>query len=199
MSRNCRDSLTQSCRIRCPLRALAVLWYDIPQVTFEMVNTSKYRLEKSATGGFLLVCSFETACCPVCGEPLVLRGHCSRGVIFPDGSKVMLIIRRLRCPACGRMHNELPDCLVPYKRFCAEVFENILNGVREAVPCEERTIRRILDWWRVVGGYFLHVLMNLAKKLKFSHSPVPAFKEMVRAAENSNNWIFAHQICTRSV
>ena len=181
------------------LRAPAGLWYDIVRVMFNLVNTSNYRLVKTDMGGFFRVQSLETACCPICGEPLTLRGHCTRGVIFPDGRKVMLLIRRLRCSNCGRTHNELPDCIVPYKRLCAKVLENIINGVFEGVPCEERTVHRILSWWRVVGAYFLRVLTNLAEALGISRSSAPAFAETVRAAVNSNNWIFAHQVCTRSV
>ena len=111
----------------------------------------------------------------------------------------MLIIRRLQCPDCRRMHNELPDCLVPYKRLCAEVFESIISGVSVAAPCEGRTIRRILAWWRAVGGYFSHILQTICAKLEIPRSGVPAFKETVRAAMNTNNWIFAYQVCTRSV
>jgi predicted RNA-binding Zn-ribbon protein involved in translation (DUF1610 family) len=175
------------------------LWYDIVRVTFDLVNTSNYRLIEMESGDFHRVQSFETAFCPICGEPLVLRGHCSRGVIFPDGGKVMLLIRRLRCPVCGRLHNELPDCLVPYKRLCAEVFESVITGTHAAAPCEVRTMRRILDWWGAVGEYFSCILKATCDKLKIPHPAVPAFRKTVRAAMNSNNWIFTDSICTRSV
>ena len=181
------------------LRAPAGLWYDNVRVMFNLVNTSNYRLVKTDTGGIFRVQTLETACCPICGEALTLRGHCTRGVIFGSGKKVVLIIRRLRCSGCKRMHNELPDCIVPYKRLCAAILERVINGAREGVSCDERTLRRILDWWRVVGAYFSRVLTNLAEALKISRTAAPAFKETVRAAVNSNNWIFAHQVCTRSV
>jgi hypothetical protein len=161
-----------------------------------MVIAANYRLAKQTV--FLFVQSFETACCPVCGEPLTLRGHCPRGVIGADGKRILLIIRRLLCPRCGRLHHELPDCVVPYKRHCAETFDSIISGKPESAPCEERTLWRILAWWRVVGQYFLRVLKALCEKYGTTYPAAPAFKETVRAAANSNNWIFARSICTRS-
>jgi hypothetical protein len=42
-------------------------------------------------------------------------------------------------------------------------------------------------------------MQTLTQRLNVSFGKPPAFKEIVRAAANSNNWIFAHQVCTRSV
>jgi hypothetical protein len=109
------------------------------------------------------------------------------------------MIRRLMCSGCDRIHHELPDCIVPYKRHCAETIEAIIHGEPENVPCEERTIRQILTWWSVMLPYLLNILKSLAGKYKISCHTSPAFKEMVRAAVNSNNWTFANLICTRSV
>jgi hypothetical protein len=97
------------------------------------------------------------------------------------------------------MHNELPDCLVPYKRLCAEILENVVNGAYEMAPCEGRTIRRIQAWWSIAGAYFLRVLKAAYEKLKIPCPDAPAFKEIVRAAVNTNGWIFARSLCTRSV
>jgi len=47
--------------------------------------------------------------------------------------------------------------------------------------------------------YLLNILKSLAGKYKISCHTSPTFKEMVRAAVNSNNWTFANLICTRSV
>lgn len=37
-------------------------------------------------------------------------------------------IRRLECKPCGKLHRELPDCLVPYKQYAAEVISGVLDG-----------------------------------------------------------------------
>jgi len=48
--------------------------------------------------------------------------------------------------------------------------------------------------------YFLAVCKSLIEKykVKFANEAAPAFKETVRAVCNSNNWISANQLCTRS-
>lgn len=132
-------------------------------------------------------------------EPLFMRSWRSRSLIDSDGEKSNLMIRRLMCSGCDRTHHELPDCVVPYKRHCAETIEAIINGKPEKTPCEERTIRRILTWWSVMLPYLLNILKSLACKYKISCHASPAFKEMVRAAVNSNGWTFANLICTCSV
>jgi len=108
-------------------------------------------------------------------------------------AKKILIIRRLRCEDCKRIHHELPDCIVPYKRICAETIESITNGSDEA-PCENRFISRILAWWLAVKAYFLNILKALAQKHGAFYQEPPAFKEIIRAVVNSNNWFFAKSI-----
>lgn len=44
-----------------------------------------------------------------------------------DGDSRTLLIRRLRCGDCGRVHHELPDIVVPYKRYDSETIEEILS------------------------------------------------------------------------
>jgi hypothetical protein len=113
------------------------------------------------------------------------------------GEKIKLSIRRLKCVKCRRIHHELPDCVVPYKRHCAETIEEIIKG-NEEIPCESRTIRRIRLWWKIVSSYFKNIIKSLAEKYEVRFQPAPDFREIIRAAVNSNNWISAGEICTRS-
>jgi len=114
------------------------------------------------------------------------------------GIKQKLKIRRLKCEKCERIHHELPDCIVPYKLHCAETIENVIEGKNVDVPCERRTIRRVLAWWNIVLPYFLQILKSLSEKHGIRFGEPPAFVEIIRAAVNSNNWIFSNLICTRS-
>lgn len=126
-----------------------------------------------------------------------MRGLRARGITQTDGKKIVLMIRRLRCGKCGRLHHELPDIVVPYKRHSTETIEAIINGGE--VGEETRTTRRIEVWWRMVGAYILRVLKSLWEKYRLPPVRKPAFRDMVRAAVNSGNWIFARELCTRSV
>ena len=68
--------------------------------------------------------------CPVCGEPLSYRDSCIRIMRLEGGRKRRFLIRRLKCSSCGRLHRELPDCLVPYKHYASEVISGVLDGHR---------------------------------------------------------------------
>lgn len=121
-----------------------------------------------------------------------MRGHRLRKLIDTDGEKKILMIRRLSCGRCERLHHELPDIVVPYKRHSAETIETIIDG--KEVAEERRTSGRIAAWWRIVAIYFLNIMKSLGEKYGLPPVRKPAFRELVRAAVNSGNWIFAGKV-----
>lgn len=58
------------------------------------------------------------------------------------------MIRRLWCPSCKRIHHELPDFLLPYKRFISACIEKAFRGQDGTVCCENSTIYRWRRWLR---------------------------------------------------
>nr|WP_233162833.1 MULTISPECIES: DUF6431 domain-containing protein [unclassified Cohnella] len=70
--------------------------------------------------------------CPCCGEKLVVIGSRHRKLSTAAGDQRLLIVRRLRCLQCRKIHHELPDCIVPYKRYESESVEQILFGTQSA-------------------------------------------------------------------
>ena len=68
------------------------------------------------------------------------------------GTKHRFRIRRLKCSGCGKLHRELPDCLVPYKHYATEVISGVLDGIvtpddddSADYPCE-RSMHRWHRW-----------------------------------------------------
>ena len=125
----------------------------------------------------------------MCGAALIVIGSRKRKVIDTLGEALTLIIRRLRCKVCGKIHHELPDILVPYKRHCAETVEQIISGKPGGYVCETSTIHRIRAWWASCLLYFESVLASLRAKYgaEFPANPTP--REIIRAVTNSNLWI----------
>jgi hypothetical protein len=89
--------------------------------------------------------------CPTCGKHLFFRDYRKRICKDFQGSTEFIYIRRLKC-GCGKLHNELPDLLVPYKHYRNEVIENVLDDVStpndptsEDYPCES-TMKRWKNW-----------------------------------------------------
>ena len=161
-----------------------------------MVQIRHYRLIER--GGIFFCNSKRNK--PLSDMPSIVNdaGDPKKVLFKNEEEKLILVIRRLYCTNCKRIHHELPDCIVPYKRYSAEIIENIVNGHTKDVPCPAECVNRLRNWWEAVKPYFLQILLTLVEKYGVSFGEPPAFRETVRAAANSNNWIFAHQVCTRS-
>ena len=112
-----------------------------------------------------------------------------RKIINSDGSAQILVIHRMCCKVCGKIHHELPDIVIPYKRHCAETIEKIVSGGDDdRIPCEESAIRRIRTWWVACRLYFESVLASLREKYGAVFSVRYTPKEIVRAVVGANLW-----------
>lgn len=79
-----------------------------------------------------------------------------------QGDKIILIIRRLRCCNCCRIHHELPDILIPYKRYSTASIESVLReDIELTVAADESTIRHWQDWFKEMYNYFLGCLLSI--------------------------------------
>ncbi len=127
------------------------------------------------------------------------------------GLAVILIIRRLRCTACRRIHHELPDCLVPYKHFESVCIEEVIDNDSDelSVAADESTLYRIRKWFFEQIFHLLGALKSIALSLghdlvkETSELSLPAHQRLglyvgskpgwlartVRAVANSNLWV----------
>jgi hypothetical protein len=129
-----------------------------------MINVKEYELvpHKKAQDKYR-VRSKEKSICPVCGSlELKVAGTRTRKILRSCGKKIILVIRRLQCRNCRRIHHELPDSIVPYKRYSSESIEAILDGMEDRVSCEESTIYRIRKWFSDCSGYLAGSLDAIA-------------------------------------
>ena len=101
-----------------------------------------------------LVISEEDTICPECGCPLCKRDRKLRVYKEAGGKKSWFAINRLKCTneECRRLHNELPDCMFPYKHYGTEIIEDVVDEVvgpedieTEDYPCEG-TMKH-WKWW----------------------------------------------------
>ncbi len=154
--------------------------------------------------------SVEQSSCPICDGSLKVIGSRHRGCIKSEGDAIELIIRRLRCHDCNKIHHELPDILVPYKRHVSESIEAAVTGDENLyVAADESTIRRWRNWFEEVAIYLLGCLKSIAIRhgIRFaetpSHGPESALlgiwrfvggapgwlARVVRSVANSNLWV----------
>lgn len=151
--------------------------------------------------------SRETAHCPCCDGRLIVVGSRKRFLIQPDGSKIWLVIRRLYCTHCNRIHHELPDMVMPYKRYSTQAVEEILSGTTSVpipVACENSTMRRIRIWFFLLRSYFESCLQSLKQlfqtdaeflieidkmvPLEVETLPAGWLRCLVRTLVNSGRW-----------
>lgn len=109
------------------------------------------------------VTSTEQIPCPCCGELLykVIGSRLRMGRI-ETGEKNVYSIRRFRCQQCRKIHHELPDLLVPYKRYEASVIEGCLEGYEPVVlEVDELTVSRWISWFSIMVEYWIQVIISL--------------------------------------
>ena len=126
-----------------------------------------------------------------------------------SGEKKVLVIRRLRCLGCGRVHHELPDIVVPYKRYSCDMVETIISsskGHENDYPCEISTAVRLKIWFFLLRQYLNNTLISLTflydydrdlcseisqllPCLEFGSGVTGWLKKLVRFIVNAGRWL----------
>jgi len=113
-----------------------------------------------------------------------------------SGEVIVLIIRRMRCEQCARIHHELPDLLVPYKRYEAASIEQVVGepSVTADVAADESTFRRWQAWFSVWSNYAVGCLSAMAHRFRFpvkemSRPPQSSFQALGRFVGNATGWL----------
>lgn len=120
---------------------------------------------------FLVKSSVTSHICPVCQSIMHYRDSRKRIRKTEGGIKEFLVIRRFRCEHCHSYHVELPDCLVPFKHYEAEVISGVLDGVVSSADLDAEdypslsTILRWLQWFNEnldrIQGYLRTISCSL--------------------------------------
>ena len=160
-----------------------------------MVIITEYRKERGDDGRIYII-SEEESTCPICIGMLKVIGIRDRLLTECSGEKETLVIRRLRCKACNKIHHELPDMIMPYKRHCAETIENIIREDDTDICCDFVTEYRIKAWWATFSQYFESVKVSLQLKYRAVLSTNLTPREIVRAIANTNLWVHTRTAMT---
>ena len=106
------------------------------------------------------------------------------GGIDSLGEKIILSIRRLRCVECKRIHHELPDMLVPYKRHVRESIEAVITREAEiSVIADESTLKRWRGWFNeradYLRGCLASIILRYDLKESAGGSPCPPTGQLI--------------------
>lgn len=135
--------------------------------------------------------------CPVCHGTLHYRDSRLRIRKREGGRKEQLRIRRFRCGECHSYHNELPDCLVPYKHYEAEVIAGVLDKIVCPTDLDSEdypSFSTMLRWMRWFTGNLERIeeylqriaYRHLVCENKFFFSKVSLLNEI---REKQQNWM----------
>ncbi len=103
-----------------------------------------------------------------------------RSCINGAGEKILLVIRRLGCNQCSRIHHELPDILVPYKRHVRESIEAVISGDPDlCVTADESTLKEWRTWFNEMADYFQGCLKSIA--IRYGRKPVQDRSDLVES------------------
>ncbi len=169
--------------------------------------------------GTFIISGTETIPCPNCKGKLFFRGTCKRKLKTSE-KDIELRLRVLECRQCGRTHRELPNGIIPYKRYSAKMIYDIFSLWREDEPiqkessdtdkdvdsyipkdkeeiirdryiCDSPMHERIQKWLCWFIAYAESILdANLYKNI--TYSPAQKLRFYVRKVVNSGQWKKQH-------
>mgnify|MGYP000848861729 CR=1 FL=1 len=114
-----------------------------------------------------LVRSAERIPSPCCGKNMSVIGTRDRKSKDREGHTNIYNIRRLRCDHCRRIHHELPNFLVPYKRYESECIETVLsNPTHHDIPADDSTLFRWKEWFDSFIEYWIGCLISIMLRSK---------------------------------
>lgn len=102
----------------------------------------KLRTTTSQEKNYLIIVNQDKRVCPDCGSPVSVRSSYPRKVKDASGEERLFRLRLLKCPIYEKMHAEIPDCMLTFKHYSAEVIEKVLSGEIDYFPGDASTIYR---------------------------------------------------------
>ena len=120
--------------------------------------------ENSREDGLIYIISEEVHRCPKCEDKLKVKDYRERQGWTKYGEKRHYLLRCLQCKECGGIHIELPDILLPYKRYNTEAIESVLNGDDSDCVASIRTKKRWLSWYERIWLQMLLLLWSITHK-----------------------------------
>lgn len=110
---------------------------------------------------------------PCCGKSMSIIGTRNRKSKERSGETKVYSIRRLSCDNCGKVHHELPDFLVPYKRYSSECIEMVISSPStHDIPADESTLYRWFDWFNSFIDYWIGCLVSIMLRTKQENIPL---------------------------
>ena len=88
--------------------------------------------------------------CPKCSGELLHYDTLKRSVRTKYGKKYYIFIERRKCSKCGSYHRLIPNIIIPYKRYEAEIITGVVEGLidSDTLGFEDYPCDRTMEMWR---------------------------------------------------
>lgn len=90
----------------------------------------------------MIIVNKDIPLCPDCQIEMKPRSSYPRKITDASGKERRFRLRLLKCPKCGASHAEIPDCMLTFKHYSAEVIEKVISGELEYFPGDNSTAYR---------------------------------------------------------
>lgn len=92
----------------------------------------------------------DESTCPICGGNLKYYDKVKRIVRTKNQVVNYIQIRRFQCEKCCAVHRELPEEILPYKQYEAEIIFGVIEGLItcETLGFEDYPCEMTMNRWR---------------------------------------------------
>lgn len=129
-----------------------------------------YSLDDNTHPGYFTIISEEEHFCNGCHRPMKCKDRRERIGRTLDGGCSVYLLRRMYCYECHIMHTELPDFLLKFKHFEAQIIEDTLDGYITPEDCyeapSEMTMLRWQAWFASICSAMDFILCSVRAVLE---------------------------------
>lgn len=134
----------------------------------------------------------EVVPCPNCCGELCYRDRRKRKVRTISGDTLIYLLRRMRCLSCKKYHTELPEDLIPYKRYERATFEAVLAGTEDQeTVIGPGTCQKMRSWLAVFYKLFERLLSEIERETELPDGAQVPFGTAAKIIVNRGSW-FVH-------
>lgn len=153
-----------------------------------MLITHNYELIYNEAKGMYYLSINEKLYCPFCGKELIYRDSRGRIWCHCNGPADKIMIHRMFCDTCNKLHTVLPDVLVPHKHYGASEIETVLESKERSDEVSDSTVARWRQWLRgnetQIEGVLQSLKLEAEDKLPELRSKENLFAQLKTIAQN---------------
>lgn len=108
----------------------------------QMIILHDYTLVKNNNCMVAVARNGEKQICPICHGNTKVRDTKIRKVKDNNAQICLFRLKRVVCCQCKTLHTVIPDCIIPYKHYYAEIIEGVQKNTNDCCGADNSTLYR---------------------------------------------------------